>query len=644
MMGRSLSAARLAGLLNLPLLACATGPEGVVRVEQVRIAGNKAIGSDQITAGLATHGPTGLIFKDYAEYDEVVVARDRDRVEALYQSEGYYSARVTHTDVQKRADNEVGVTFTVEEGEPTRLETLDIEGMPERPADSKRDVPLDKLILLKKGEVLKESDYLATRDNLKGWLVRAGYAHASVKGAVEVDRDQRTAVVKLQVDPGPLVQFGDSKVIGLKTLPESAIRNRIDWSPGERYDPREVERTKGHLYELGFLSNVAIDPPSMTGDRPEIGDMTIHVREGLPHELTLGGGVALDNATFLVRPRFGYVLKGLWDPLLTLSFDARPGFVVYGTGNSGGLAGTITTTFTREDTLLPRLKATASVVLEVIELETYAARGLGAQIGGERPLFDDHVHVGADYQLRLLQITDVASELSLADRTNVGLPLSRLGDGLEINYRIGALDQHISLDLRDNPLDSRNGFYAELRTEEAGMATGSDFTYFKVMPEVRGYFAPWSFLGFAARVRYGISGGSRLPISQRFFSGGANDHRGFTYRRLAPMSENFDQNLHRVPIGGDAMLETSFETRIDLFRLFGNWVGLVPFLDGGDVTDLPTHPDVTNLHWAAGLGLRYKTLVGPIRFDVGYRLNRYGAGEPDPGARVAFHLSMGQAF
>jgi outer membrane translocation and assembly module TamA len=51
-----------------------------------------------------------------------------------------------------------------------------------------------------------------------------------------------------------------------------------------------------------------------------------------------------------------------------------------------------------------------------------------------------------------------------------------------------------------------------------------------------------------------------------------------------------------------------------------------------------------NLHWAAGLGLRLFTIVGAVRADVGYRLNRTGYGEPDPGSHFAFHLSIGEAY
>jgi translocation and assembly module TamA len=628
-------------LVMLSLVGCAA-QETYVRVKNVKVVGAKGVKEKNVIEGLATHDPTGFIWKDYAEYDEVSVAKDRDRIESFYQHEGYFSAHVTKVDVKKLSEKDVEVTFTVDEGEPSRIEAIDLEGMPPKPPEAQADAPLDELILVKKGEIYKQADYLATKDNLKGYVVRQGYAYGDVDGTIEVDRDKHQAVVRLKVDPGPLTKFGPTKVVGLKRLPESAIRNRIDWEEGERYDPRKVERTKGRLYQLGFLSSVRIDVPKE--GKPEVAEMTIRAREGLRHELTLGGGGALDNNNYIVRPRFGYAIKGIWDPLITLSFDARPGFIIAGQGKSGQFAGEVSTTLTRDDFLFPRLKGTTSIVAEAIELETYAARGLRGKLGVERPFFGDKVQLGFGYQFRLINFTDVSALISPDQRDLVGLPQAPDVQSFKLNYKLGYFDQLIVADFRDNPLNTRNGAYFELRLEESGLYSGSGFTYVKATPEARGFWAPWSFLGFAAKLRYGTSTTDKLPITQRFFSGGANDHRGFTYRRLSPMSDGADDSGHRVPIGGNTLLETSFETRLDLFELLGNWVGLVAFVDGGDVTLTTAELDIGNLHWAAGLGLRYNTLVGPIRFDVGYRLNRFGEGEPDPGKRFAFHLSLGQAF
>jgi len=68
------------------------------------------------------------------------------------------------------------------------------------------------------------------------------------------------------------------------------------------------------------------------------------------------------------------------------------------------------------------------------------------------------------------------------------------------------------------------------------------------------------------------------------------------------------------------------------------------FLDGADVTSQVSQLDLGNLNWAAGGGLRLFTIVGAIRFDVGYRLNRTGPLEPEPNSHYAFHLSIGEAF
>jgi outer membrane translocation and assembly module TamA len=127
-----------------------------------------------------------------------------------------------------------------------------------------------------------------------------------------------------------------------------------------------------------------------------------------------------------------------------------------------------------------------------------------------------------------------------------------------------------------------------------------------------------------------------VPITRRYFAGGPESQRGFGRRQLAPGLG--EENLR---VGGEALFETNVELRLDLFQLFGQWFGIVVFLDGADATERAGDLDPLDLHWAVGGGLRYRTPVGPIRFDVGVRINRAGELTDD---RWAPHFSLGEAF
>ncbi len=107
--------------------------------------------------------------------------------------------------------------------------------------------------------------------------------------------------------------------------------------------------------------------------------------------------------------------------------------------------------------------------------------------------------------------------------------------------------------------------------------------------------------------------------------------RGYGFQQIGPRDIDGD------PIGGRSLAEFSLEARIRLKNLGGNF-GVVPFLDGGTLTDT-SFPDVSNWQLGAGIGLRYYSSFGPIRIDVGTPLN------PRSGdSRVAVVVSLGQAF
>jgi translocation and assembly module TamA len=128
-----------------------------------------------------------------------------------------------------------------------------------------------------------------------------------------------------------------------------------------------------------------------------------------------------------------------------------------------------------------------------------------------------------------------------------------------------------------------------------------------------------------------IHTGSESAVVTRFFAGGGVSMRGFSDRRLSPLllapaptSSATTPITLSLPIGGNGMIEGNFEVR---FPLSTNLV-LAVFLDFGQVTQgLLGASDLSSLLWATGFGLRYRTVVGPIRVDLARRLQ---FGRPPP--------------
>ena len=139
----------------------------------------------------------------------------------------------------------------------------------------------------------------------------------------------------------------------------------------------------------------------------------------------------------------------------------------------------------------------------------------------------------------------------------------------------------------------------------------------------------------AGRVRLGVIAGGQIPAvpaGRRFYAGGGGSVRGYGYQDLGPRDPVFDD-----PIGGRSLAEFALEARIRV-NLLGNKIGIVPFIDAGNIYTSPL-PRIDNLRFGAGVGVRYHTNFGPIRVDVGTPIGRR-RGDP----RVAVTVSLGQAF
>ena len=127
-----------------------------------------------------------------------------------------------------------------------------------------------------------------------------------------------------------------------------------------------------------------------------------------------------------------------------------------------------------------------------------------------------------------------------------------------------------------------------------------------------------------------------LPASERFFTGGDTTVRGFALDRLGSEAT---LNADGFPTGGNAMVVLNLELRTPPVK----GVGLVGFVDAGNVFLRASDVDLGELRAAAGVGIRYRSPLGPLRFDVGFKLDRRDFTNGSE-RRVVYHLSLGQAF
>ncbi|HWN67899.1 MAG TPA: BamA/TamA family outer membrane protein [Haliangium sp.] len=650
-------------------------PEEVVRqlgrtpkVRKVSIRGNGKIDDDDLLEGLATRPASGWwLWRDEYQLDTVALERDRRRIETYYHERGYFSAEVTRVELRAVDGGRVDVIFHMQEGAPSVLTDVVIQGAPARPTGKlARDLDdrpavhesaLRRLIDLPLNQRFMYERYELGEAMIGQALRLAGFAHAEVRGRVAVDRVARRVGVRYELDPGPRVRFGEVRVVGLESLPESVVRNRIAWQPGEIFDPRDVVDTRRSLQGLRRFQTVRIELADPT-PRP-VADVRITAVEALPREVRLGVGVGVDSSHSEVRGRAGYRVFGLPDALSTFSTELRPALAYErATGEGVQFVGEAVASIVREDLFLPLLRGETRLAYTLEKYEAYHSEGGRFRAGVGRAWLSDRLRVSLGWQLELLHIPQNKVHEAISEVVQQEI-------GLNDFYQLGLFEQAVAWDTRDNPLDARRGIYAEVRLREGGPYAGGEFSFITVSPEVRGYLSLGEQLTLAARVRYGqLLAGPGLPITERYFSGGASAHRGFPQRRLSPAAVDDDDTPddgmdgdapsmmpHAVAIGGEALFETSAEARLDLFHFREQWVGVVAFIDGGRVTTRPEVLDpfaVTELYWATGTGLRYDTPVGPLRVDVGYRLNRHGynrlVSDDTVWDRFAVHLSIGEAF
>lgn len=615
------------GLLVIGLLAAGCGHKvvhhpGEEYLEAIKFEGNHSIKTKDLRNGLALR----RVQKMGSSPDPYLVVIDGQRVRGEYLRRGFMEV-----DVRSRVERKgeaTTVIYTIAEGPRATTRVL-ISGI----ADPDLQQSVRDALPIKDGEPFAYDPYDKAKERMLGLLEDAGYAHATLNSHVVVDRVRHEAVVHLQYDLGVKSKFGTVEVNGVDGDLAEAVRARVAFAEGDQYSSSAIAETQRNIYDMRRFSTVRVLPDKTNGD---IINVRISVARSARNELALGGGVGMAPVTYEVRGRTSYKIIGWPFPLTDYYVDLRPAYAMLRDGSGYEPRIRAMTGLTRTDLFRPFITGEVEGGYNYLTVEAYTSYGPRARLGLQSPLGMKQLKGRIGWEIERLDFRRISP---LVD------PTLQMQLGLDDTQRIGMFTQAVSLDFRDNPLEPRLGAYAEVRADEGTPYAGGALEFVRITPELRLYTPlPMTPVVVAARARAGRIIGD-IPVTERYFSGGSTTQRGFGERRLAPsLVGDVDGTMRVVPIGGAELFESNIELRAQLGRVKGMGVGGVTFLDGADVVNDGQNVDLMNLHWAAGLGLRLFTIVGAIRADLGYRLNRTGYGEPDPGSRFAFHLSIGEAF
>ncbi|RVU44046.1 hypothetical protein EA187_10855 [Lujinxingia sediminis] len=239
-----------------------------LRISQVDLRGVEQVSESELRDGLATREDPGwraavpwlpLIGAERQYFNQFSWQRDRERIETFYQRRGYFGASiVSESIIENPQESTISVRVTIDEGEPTRIERIELEGL-DASSELSRDALLKELPL-NQGAIFTQDDYLTTRDALGRRLREAGYAYAAVSGRAFVDPESQKADVFFFIDAGPRSRFGEVHIFGLEDVEERYVREAITLEPGERYDPQRLNETQEDVYELGVFGLVTVLP------------------------------------------------------------------------------------------------------------------------------------------------------------------------------------------------------------------------------------------------------------------------------------------------------------------------------------------------------------------------------------------------
>jgi outer membrane protein insertion porin family len=577
-------------------------------VKKVELFGNQKLSDRELHRAMQGTKPTGVFTRK--SYSREEMFRSLYFLDYYYKDHGFLDLRLTEPERLLSPDlRHVFLGIGLEEGVQYRVGAIQVTGDLLDP-----EAKLKKNFALQEGQIFRQSQLQADVQFLTDRYGEEGYALVDIN--YKLDRHPETQLVDVTYDihKGKKVYFERIEFSGNQKTHDQVVRRELTISETQLYSSAELRHSQARVQRLGFFESVEFVPkPGSAEDRVNV---DVVVKERPAGAFTAGAGYSTTEDVFFNAQyqQANFLGRGQSLAVQTQLSSRTQNYF-----------------FRFDDPYFLDSPWRLGVDLFSTELRyldfTQARRGGSVTVGRAIP-HTEHLRASLTYALVQSNLESFAATNTIYRRQPANLLIGSLTSGLEWNGL-------------DNYLDPTKGarIFGTVQTAGYNLFGGSrdfvktilDAQYYQPIPKSHGtYLSGRMLLGFL-----NYSHEDELLITERFFLGGIHTLRGYDYGAVGPQfREDFGT---KTPIGGNKELVFSLDYVIPLSKSMG--LKLVTFYDAGNAYNDYEAVDLSKLRQDWGFGLRWVSPMGPLRFELGFPIQR----RQDERSEV-FNFAIGSNF
>ncbi len=598
-------------------------------VAGLEITGNENLKTPEIKEAMLTREKSFLGDKGFTPS---VLEQDVSAIELVYLSRGYLNAKVkTRTRIEPDSAetaspypvDRVYVDLSIHEGKQTLVSSNAVTGLSGLVSAEKAlaQVTLTPEAPFRPHMVKSDANALAV------FISEMGYPHVKVDGRYELDKSETRARIFWDVNPGPFTRVGKISCSGNFRLKQAIIDKQLNIKSDDVFSLREILAAEKRIRSIRAVDSAVIKAPGLIekinvpGVKDKINgpaltekvsriDLVVDVKEKKPYYVEAAAGYDTERLLYVKAEAGDCNFMGRNIDAWAFGEISRIGF-----RTETGIQNPF---FLDRDVLL---KSTLFAEKEEALNQDFGVKSWGASVGFSKSMFD-RFKAGLNFKYE--------------NRERYGNGFDTYTswfDDREFKARnLLITSASLIYDNRDSVVHPGNGFFSSASIDlYSGFENDLD-RFLKYRLDMRQFFSPFATITFAFLTRIGhiqpLGSSGSVAEDQLFFLGGISDVRGFKENMLT-------YDAAHDPLGGLTSVCASLESRIDMPAGFE----LTIFVDTGRIGHTLSDPESNAFRSSAGLGLRYKTPLGPVGLLYGHKLNPES--EESPGR---FHFTIGYTF